>query len=688
MAKWLVLLSMLVARPAFAGDGLDVKEWLARPGVKLLAVEFYASWCGPCKKAVPQWKALHEKYRDQGLRLVVVSVQDPDGACVNPGWNPDDVVCDTEGRLAEAWGVGDRLPAAFLWSWRGPLLVRKGLVDAVERAVEEELARLPRVTLDDGLDVQVRELLRTELARTGKVDVVAGAEEEKALEGIRRRSHELQFSDRSACRLGQRLAPNSLLKASFVQAGGGNRFLVQLFSAETGCLNASAGVYWNESKPDLAVAEAVAELVNNLRVAVELPGGTVRPTIEERAIGEKSEAWSMDTQTGVLVSFNSEPAGAVVMVDGSLRCQSTPCTKTVTGGSHKVEMLKESYVQETMSISVSQGMKPVHMTLTPDFGWVTVTSSPAGLPVHVDGKRFGTTPLSRHQISTGPHEILVTDPRYYDQGKQVQVNRGETETIQVELEPREGGLVVNARDEQGNDVAAEVWLDGTKLGTTPLAKQVLIGRYKLKVVDGDGLVEQDVEVREKQILDIGVEMEGRASTTGRPGGAGTWTDPTSGLTWQVEPLGKKMKWAAAKGYCDTLVLGGYTDWRVPTVGELRSLIRGCARTEPGGRCNIHENRSLKKSSKKRSCRGCDSGEGPAGGCYWSDHLLGECDSYWTTSIVEDDAEWTWEVYFKRGSVTFKHIFVGGKPCPSGMYPQDADRICQFVGSDGLVRCVR
>jgi thiol-disulfide isomerase/thioredoxin len=63
---------MLLARPAFAGESLDVRDWLSRPGVKLLTVEFYASWCGPCKKAVPQWKALHEKYRDQGLQLVVV----------------------------------------------------------------------------------------------------------------------------------------------------------------------------------------------------------------------------------------------------------------------------------------------------------------------------------------------------------------------------------------------------------------------------------------------------------------------------------------------------------------------------------------------------------------------------------------------------------------------------------------
>ena len=274
MQRWWMLLPFLtlLAGPARAGDDLDVRDWLARPGVKMLAVEFYASWCGPCKKAVPRWRALHEEYRDRGLRLVVVSVQDPDGTCVNPGWNPDDIVCDTEGWLADAWKVGDKLPAAFLWSWRGGLLVRRGHVGAVEDAVEAELTRLPRLTLDEGMDPDVRDLLRAELARTGKVDVVAGAAEQEALAALRRQSRELQFAKGSACRLGERLAPNSLLKAAFVPVGAGRRFLVQLFSAETGCLSASAGVYWNEGKPDQSVAEAVAELVEQLREDVESPG--------------------------------------------------------------------------------------------------------------------------------------------------------------------------------------------------------------------------------------------------------------------------------------------------------------------------------------------------------------------------------------------------------------------------------
>ncbi|CAN0529769.1 unnamed protein product, partial [Laminaria digitata] len=58
VARWLTgilgLLGLLVSTPATAG-GLDLGAWVARPGVRLVVVEFYATWCEPCMKAVPQW---------------------------------------------------------------------------------------------------------------------------------------------------------------------------------------------------------------------------------------------------------------------------------------------------------------------------------------------------------------------------------------------------------------------------------------------------------------------------------------------------------------------------------------------------------------------------------------------------------------------------------------------------------
>lgn len=41
---------------------------------KLVVVSFMASFCGPCKKEMPYLQALHEKYREQGLRVMMVAI--------------------------------------------------------------------------------------------------------------------------------------------------------------------------------------------------------------------------------------------------------------------------------------------------------------------------------------------------------------------------------------------------------------------------------------------------------------------------------------------------------------------------------------------------------------------------------------------------------------------------------------
>jgi len=45
----------------------------------------------------------------------------------------------------------------------------------------------------------------------------------------------------------------------------------------------------------------------------------------------------------------------------------------------------------------------------------------------------------------------------------------------------------------------------------------------------------------------------------------------SGLAWQVESPGT-MNWAEAMGYANSLLLGGYHDWRLPEASELETLL--------------------------------------------------------------------------------------------------------------------
>ncbi|MFI3255390.1 MAG: DUF1566 domain-containing protein [Eubacteriales bacterium] len=52
---------------------------------------------------------------------------------------------------------------------------------------------------------------------------------------------------------------------------------------------------------------------------------------------------------------------------------------------------------------------------------------------------------------------------------------------------------------------------------------------------------------------------------------GTTTDNNTNLMWETIPMGGKMSWEEAIAYCNELELGGYSDWRIPTVEELFSI---------------------------------------------------------------------------------------------------------------------
>lgn len=50
-------------------------------------------------------------------------------------------------------------------------------------------------------------------------------------------------------------------------------------------------------------------------------------------------------------------------------------------------------------------------------------------------------------------------------------------------------------------------------------------------------------------------------------------DRTTGLTWSRENVpGGTMKWKAAQEACAKLTLGGHSDWRLPTIRELLTLV--------------------------------------------------------------------------------------------------------------------
>ena len=137
-----------------------------------------------------------------------------------------------------------------------------------------------------------------------------------------------------------------------------------------------------------------------------------------------------------------------------------------------------------------------------------------------------------------------------------------------------------------------------------------------------------------------------------------------GYAWQNPPADNTMTLHAAIDYCEGLSLDGYSDWHLPSISELRSLIRGCPATETGGSCGVNDDCLSDAACRDSSCDGCSDGQGPAAGCYWPDGMEGSCSYYWSSSRG-DLVDFAWYVDFDYGYVD-----------------------SNYEGSNRSVRCVR
>ncbi len=52
------------------------------------------------------------------------------------------------------------------------------------------------------------------------------------------------------------------------------------------------------------------------------------------------------------------------------------------------------------------------------------------------------------------------------------------------------------------------------------------------------------------------------------------TDTSTGLQWQdnADAKNNTRTWEGAIDYCENLTLGGYSDWRLPNINELKSIV--------------------------------------------------------------------------------------------------------------------
>jgi peroxiredoxin len=123
------------------GPNLRLQEQRGR----VVMVNFWATWCGPCRQEMPQLSRLYDKYRSAGFTLLGVSVDDDarhaSDVASRLGLNFP-VLLDSDKAVSKAYDLST-MPTTYLIDRDGRVrYIHKGYVAGTEEAYEREIREL------------------------------------------------------------------------------------------------------------------------------------------------------------------------------------------------------------------------------------------------------------------------------------------------------------------------------------------------------------------------------------------------------------------------------------------------------------------------------------------------------------------------------------------------------------------
>lgn len=142
-----LLLSLLVLLPLSFSSNAQAAAQLDLPALKgkVVYIDFWASWCGPCRQSFPWMKEMQAKYAKDGLAIIAINVDQEKAkadaflAEFQPAFS---VLFDNGGTLATQFKV-QTMPSSFMLDREGkPRFKHLGFHDGKRGDYEKEITQL------------------------------------------------------------------------------------------------------------------------------------------------------------------------------------------------------------------------------------------------------------------------------------------------------------------------------------------------------------------------------------------------------------------------------------------------------------------------------------------------------------------------------------------------------------------
>jgi len=113
--------------PSFSLNGLDSKNYSTDNLKKPLVINFWASWCGPCKIEAPELVSLNKKYHNQ-VEIYAINLTSSDSESGARAFANDfgfnfPVLLDKDGQVANLYNVA-AIPTTYFVSSEGIIVDR------------------------------------------------------------------------------------------------------------------------------------------------------------------------------------------------------------------------------------------------------------------------------------------------------------------------------------------------------------------------------------------------------------------------------------------------------------------------------------------------------------------------------------------------------------------------------------